>query len=262
MQRNLTGLAVLLACADAYLWAGHAPSYGPRSLPPARAAVLLKKGRAQGGAPKISTRKKLYVSRAKRDGLTHQPQGPKKRMPSLSSKRQWDRHIALLEAGVQPWSVHARAEDTAEWLEVGFVSLDPSVPDVSAASAVQLHKRLILKHAARLHPLTLGDTSLVELGLGAPRDEEGKRAEDGAEAEELHEEQEPVVVEPLEPQVAAAPREACGFSGKPDENSGAYFTDSTPIPSPGKAVKIGQQTKKDSKSATAEAFSKMLGLRN
>jgi hypothetical protein len=246
-MRHAVALAVMLACTEAYLPSAALPHASRQSVPAARAAVVLKKGRAQGGGPKISTRKKLFVSRVKRDNIAHQPQGPKKRMPSLSAKRQWDRHIVLLEAGVEPWTVCARTEDAAEWLEVGFITLDPAAPDVSAAGAVQLHKRLILKHASRLHPLTLGDTKRVNLGLRAPSEGEGG----ASEAE----------VQPFIP-VPAAPREACGFSGKPDENSGAYFTDSTPIPAPGKAVKIGQHTKKDSKSATAEAFSKMLGLRN
>ena len=58
-----------------------------------------------------------------------------------------------------------------------------------------------------------------------------------------------------------APREACGFAGKPDELSGQYWTDSTPIPAQGMRQKA-DASKKDSKSSVAQAFSESLGLRN
>ena len=67
--------------------------------------------------------------------------------------------------------------------------------------------------------------------------------------------------EPLSADVHAAPREACGFAGKPDELSGSYWTDSTPIPAQGMRQKA-DASKKDSKSAVAQAFSESLGLRN
>ena len=101
LRRAVAVALTALACANAYLLP---PQIG-RTLPSrtsqlSRAAVVLKKGRAQGGTPKISLkRKKIYTARSKTDGLTQPSQRPKKRMPSLSSKRQWERHIALLDAG-------------------------------------------------------------------------------------------------------------------------------------------------------------------
>ena len=175
-------LAVTLAlvCANAYLHPPLGRTLPSRTSQLSRAAVVLKKGRAQGGTPKISLRgrKKIYTARSKTDGLTQPSQGPKKRMPSLSSKRQWERHIALLDAGAQPSCVFARATGEAEWLDVGLVTHDAAVQNASAAGAVLLHKRLILKHAAQLYPLALGTADSIELGLC----EQPKLADEGDEA--------------------------------------------------------------------------------
>lgn len=264
-----------LVCANAYLL----HPLGGTALPSrtsqlSRAAVVLKKGRAQGGTPKISLRrKKIYTARAKTDGLTQPSQGPKKRMPSLSSKRQWERHIALLDAGAQPWCVFARATGEAEWLDVGLVTHDAAVQNASAAGAVLLHKRLILKHAAQLYPLALGTAESIELGLcEQPKLAEPVEAVEGAEAVAAAKDAKAAAVtameaaaaaaaEPLSADVHAAPREACGFAGKPDESSGQYWTDASPIPAQGMRQK-GDASKKDTKSSVAQAFSESLGLRN
>jgi len=292
-----------LVCANAYLL----HPLGGTALPSrtsqlSRAAVVLKKGRAQGGTPKISLRrKKIYTARSKTDGLkqvSQRPnpkpkpkpkpnpnpnpnpdpkqvsQRPKKRMPALSSKRQWERHVALLDAGAQPWCVFARAAGEAEWLDVGLVTHDAAVQNASAAGAVLLHKRLILKHAAQLYPLALGTAKSVELGLceqpqlAEPVDEEWEGAEAVAAAKEARaaavaamEAAAAAAAEPLSADAHAAPREACGFAGKPDELSGQYWTDSTPIPAQGMRQKA-DASKKDSKSSVAQAFSESLGLRN
>ena len=264
-----------LVCANAYLL----HPLGGTALPSrtsqlSRAAVVLKKGRAQGGTPKISLRrKKIYTARSKTDGLKQVSQRPKKRMPALSSKRQWERHVALLDAGAQPWCVFARAAGEAEWLDVGLVTHDAAVQNASAAGAVLLHKRLILKHAAQLYPLALGTAKSVELGLCeqpqlAEPVEEGEGAEAVAAAKEARaaavaamEAAAAAAAEPLSADAHAAPREACGFAGKPDELSGQYWTDSTPIPAQGMRQKA-DASKKDSKSSVAQAFSESLGLRN
>jgi len=265
-----------LVCANAYLL----HPLGGTALPSrtsqlSRAAVVLKKGRAQGGTPKISLRrKKIYTARSKTDGLKQVSQRPKKRMPALSSKRQWERHVALLDAGAQPWCVFARAAGEAEWLDVGLVTHDAAVQNASAAGAVLLHKRLILKHAAQLYPLALGTAKSVELGLceqpqlAEPVDEEWEGAEAVAAAKEARaaavaamEAAAAAAAEPLSADAHAAPREACGFAGKPDELSGQYWTDSTPIPAQGMRQKA-DASKKDSKSSVAQAFSESLGLRN
>ena len=276
LRRAVAVALTALACANAYLLP---PQIG-RTLPSrtsqlSRAAVVLKKGRAQGGTPKISLkRKKIYTARSKTDGLTQPSQRPKKRMPSLSSKRQWERHIALLDAGAQPWCVFARATGEAEWLDVGLVTHDAAVQNASAAGAILLHKRLILKHAAQLYPLALGTAESIELGLC----EQPKLAEpveavpEGAEAVAAAKEARAAAVtameaeaaaaaEPLCADVHAAPREACGFAGKPDESSGQYWSDASPIPAQGMRQK-GDASKKDTKSSVAQAFSESLGLRN
>ena len=264
-----------LVCANAYLL----HPLGGTALPSrtsqlSRAAVVLKKGRAQGGTPKISLRrKKIYTARSKTDGLKQVSQRPKKRMPALSSKRQWERHVALLDAGAQPWCVFARAAGEAEWLDVGLVTHDAAVQNASAAGAVLLHKRLILKHAAQLYPLALGTAKSVELGLcEQPQLAEPVEEWEGAEAVAAAKEARAAAVaameaaaaaaaEPLSADAHAAPREACGFAGKPDELSGQYWTDSTPIPAQGMRQKA-DASKKDSKSSVAQAFSESLGLRN
>ena len=67
-----------LVCANAYLL----HPLGGTALPSrtsqlSRAAVVLKKGRAQGGTPKISLRrKKIYTARSKTDGLKQVSQRP------------------------------------------------------------------------------------------------------------------------------------------------------------------------------------------
>jgi len=194
-------------------------------------------------------------------------------MPALSSKRQWERHVALLDAGAQPWCVFARAAGEAEWLDVGLVTHDAAVQNASAAGAVLLHKRLILKHAAQLYPLALGTAKSVELGLcEQPKLAEPVEEWEGAEAVAAAKEARAAAVaameaaaaaaaEPLSADAHAAPREACGFAGKPDELSGQYWTDSTPIPAQGMRQKA-DASKKDSKSSVAQAFSESLGLRN
>ena len=69
-----------LVCANAYLL----HPLGGTTLPSrtsqlSRAAVVLKKGRAQGGTPKISLRrKKIYTARSKTDGLKQVSQRPKR----------------------------------------------------------------------------------------------------------------------------------------------------------------------------------------
>ena len=274
--RSVVAVALTaLVCVNAYLLPPVGGSTRPsRTSQLSRAAVVLKKGRAQGGTPKISLRrKKIYTARAKTDGLTQPSQGPKKRMPSLSSKRQWERHIALLDAGAQPWCVFARATGEAEWLDVGLVTHDAAVQNASAAGAVLLHKRLILKHAAQLYPLALGTAESIELGLcEQPKLAEPVEAVEGAEAVAAAKDAKAAAVtameaaaaataEPLSADVHAAPREACGFAGKPDESSGQYWTDASPIPAQGMRQK-GDASKKDTKSSVAQAFSESLGLRN
>ena len=142
-----------------------------------------------------------------------------------------------------------------------------------AAGAVLLHKRLILKHAAQLYPLALGTAKSVELGLcEQPQLAEPVEEWEGAEAVAAAKEARAAAVaameaaaaaaaEPLPADAHAAPREACGFAGKPDELSGQYWTDSTPIPAQGMRQKA-DASKKDSKSSVAQAFSESLGLRN
>ena len=148
----------------------------------------------------------------------------------------------------------------AEWLEVGHVSTSPDAETAlvgasAAASAVQLHKRLVLKHAARVYPIKIGLSPTVELAV---REAPPPSSADDADAADAAPLGDVVLLEA----VPAARREECGFSGIPDETSGGYWTDPTPIPAAGKSVKIGDGTKKDTKSAVAEQFSKMLGLRN
>ena len=275
LRRVVAVALTALACANAYLLPPLGRTLPSRTGQLSRAAVVLKKGRAQGGTPKISLRgrKKIYTARAKTDGLTQPSQGPKKRMPSLSSKRQWERHIALLDAGAQPWCVFARATGEAEWLDVGLVTHDAAVQNASAAGAVLLHKRLILKHAAQLYPLALGTAESIELGLcEQPKLAEPVEAVEGAEAVAAAKDAKAAAVtameaaaaataEPLSADVHAAPREACGFAGKPDESSGQYWTDASPIPAQGMRQK-GDASKKDTKSSVAQAFSESLGLRN
>ena len=157
---------------------------------------------------------------------------------------------------------------------MGLVTHDAAVQNASAAGAVLLHKRLILKHAAQLYPLALGTAKSVELGLceqpqlAEPVDEEWEGAEAVAAAKEARaaavaamEAAAAAAAEPLSADAHAAPREACGFAGKPDELSGQYWTDSTPIPAQGMRQKA-DASKKESKSSVAQAFSESLGLRN
>ena len=239
--------------------------------------LVTMKGRSQGGGPRISTKKKKakHTPAALAKAGSPAPQNkPLKKVPSapgmqapLSIKRQWDRHLENLKKGAKPHPVYARARGTEAWLKVGTVTVDPEAKETSPEQAVQLHKRLILSHAVRLHPELSPSRTDLDCGFGPPENREekpdGELKADGTE---------PVGVEESEPEVqmlesvdAALPALA-GFAGTPDESSGHYFVENEPLPNQegkkaGKKV-IRDKLGNDTKSKVAEAFSKSLGLRS
>lgn len=115
----------------------------------------------------------------------------------LSMKRQWDRFNELSKSGAPRTPVFARVTGDVDdaWTAVGEVACAEGVP---VAAAVQLHKRFILEHAARVSP---------KLALKAKSLECGFASAGGA----------PGLLEKTDPADAAS----AGFEGAPDA-SGRY----------------------------------------
>lgn len=79
----------------------------------------------------------------------------------LSMKRQWDRFNELVGSGQPRIPVFARIPGE-QWTAVGDVAC---APGVAAAAGVQLHKRFILEHAARVSPSLALKAKSLEAGF-------------------------------------------------------------------------------------------------
>lgn len=112
----------------------------------------------------------------------------------LSMKRQWERFKELVSNGAPRVPVYARIGADGTWTSVGDVACEDGI---DAAAAVQLHKRLILEHAARVSPKLALQAKNLECGYSKKGD------------------QEPQVLQRVE---AAKPSEA-GFEGAPDPSA-------------------------------------------
>ena len=83
----------------------------------------------------------------------------------LSPKRQWDIFRELRDQGVEPMSVFAKLpDDDAKWVWVGEVA---AAAPATAEQAANVHKRLILEHAARAYPALLPRARDLVCGIAA-----------------------------------------------------------------------------------------------
>ena len=110
----------------------------------------------------------------------------------LSMKRQWDRFNELAGSGAPRNPVFARIPGE-QWVAVGEVCVEK---DVSVSAAVQLHKRFILEHAARVSPPLALKAKLLECGFATGDGEPG-----------------------LLEKVEAAKASSAGFEGAPDPSA-------------------------------------------
>ena len=127
---------------------------------------------------------------------------PKKPPSGMTAKQSWDLFRELRSSDkVLTTSVFARLpEDGEKWLNVGGVIVE--APG-SRTQAVNAHKRLILEHAARMHPKLAVRSRELVCGL----------IETG---------EAPGAVVPLE-RCPVPPDLRAGFQGLPDINSGMYI---------------------------------------
>ena len=224
MLRALS-IACCLALSSSFLAAGPLRSQCPSSSTAVRShpAPCMKKGRSQGGGPKISLKnKKLRKTEAdhaadKRAAQLVRVAKNAKRKPPVGEGRQQDRFVEQCNDGSVKHPVFARVAGDLEWLHVGHVSIAME-SELTAAQAAKLQKRLILDHAPRVHPLALQPNSdILECGLGAP----------GAEEEGADTLLQPHLLDvmdsgPLPPMQALKLAAECGFKGSPLP-SGHYF---------------------------------------
>ena len=218
-------------------------------------AVLMKKGRAQGGGPKISLGRKrkteTEISAAKlRTELARAAKRHKKK-PTIMQGRQADRFADQATPDTPGWPVFARGADVedAEWLAVGEVSVS-ATSGIDHLDAARIQKRLILEHARRLHP-TLQLLDALECGLPVSERDGDPTSLERADA--------PPAGSALE--LAAM----CGFRATPRPTDGHYWGDSgadgAPQATDASKVKL-DRLGNDAKSAVAEKFQKTLGLRS
>jgi len=248
-----------------------------------RTSVVLmkKKGRAQGGGPKISLGRRkrkteAEIAAAKKRSEIERAAATKKKKPVILRGRQADRYADQASGAAPGWAVYVRKAEGAAlpadaseaaanpWLEVGQVSVASNAAEAARRlthpEAALLQKRLILEHACRLHPLLQRCSSQLELGIVEPAAGDADDA-DGADPRPLHATPDEVRTLPLSSVELAA---ACGFMGKLDPNAGHYFGGSETaraLESDASKVKL-DKLGNDAKSAVAEQFTKTLGLRS
>ena len=247
----------------------------PCKLPSRRPAALdiqLKKGRAQGGGPKIALRRKKsktegQLSSDKRIAEMRRREMTRKKRPIIMYGRQGQRFKEHVKEGSVQHPVYARqyaeGANENEWLCVGHVTIAKDVAaTTTAADAARFQKRLILEHGCRVHRQLQLQRELLECGLGSPEDT-------GAEA--FSEEGAVTDVVPIEGGAAPTDEAAaysnaatCGFSGLPIPDAGHYYSsaETERVARDQRNVNLVNAFGKAAKSATAVQESKTLGLRS
>lgn len=284
MSRRLWPLLAfaLLQCRGAFV-ANVAVSQRRATTPALAAAqICMKKGRAQGGGPKIGlgrkskTAKELNVAKKRREIERSYVRIVKK--PTVLPGRQEDRFADQASPTTPAATVYARTASGASedgtvgaWMEVGRVSVAGRVATLGLDSplshedAAFVQKRLILEHACRIHPTLQLHHEHLELGMTPPR--AARAAAEGDAMADVEPEPEPTLLQRDEiadlimeqKQLAAA----CGFVGKPDPKAGHFYADSEL----GDAFKtdarkvILSKLGNNAKSAVHKQFNEMLGLR-
>lgn len=190
VYRSFAYAAMLLICAETSAF--HiGPALSTRVATTATSLAQPVQMAGFGGATGAAKGKKKGGAKTKGAAVKKAP---------LSMKRQWDRHQQLVGSGQPRNAVFARIQGDEEsgWVEVGDVA---TAPGTDLAGAVQLHKRLILEHAARVSPKLSLKAKSLECGFAAA----------GGDGDS------PAVLAKVEAVDAAA----AGFEGLPDP-SGRY----------------------------------------
>ena len=256
------------------------PCHSPRSalatavteMPSRNAAVVMKKGRKQGGGPKISLKKKKRktegelandkrINEIARREATRKLARPSCMADSVTTSP--SRSPTVLRA-----PVYIRAKGEEEWLECGHVCVDVGT-QTSLEDAARYQKRLILEHGTRVHRRLQMQRETLECGLG-PCDDDmaavGDEASDGVVASNV------VLIErsaatdegtlPVAASFALAA--TCGFLGAPIPDAGHYWSDSSTeqVARDEKNVNLNNALGNAAKSAVAVQTSKTLGLRS
>ena len=218
----------------------------------------MKKGRGQGGGPKISTRKK--VGRKTEGERAVEKQAAQiarraatlKRRPAVAGGRQRDRFVEQCEDGAAKHAVFARPTGDRDWVEIGHVT---AVGQVSPEQSARLQKRLILEWAVRLHKPLQPQAEILECGIVLDTTEEDAEP---TMLEAADEEEARLLVQA--PRYVAA---SCGFLGHPLPG-GHYYGDNSQV---GDGLDDNTKVKwsklgNNAKSAIQEQTSKTLGLRS
>lgn len=256
------------------------PCHSPRSalatavtaMPSRNAAVVMKKGRKQGGGPKISLKKKKRktegeLANDKRINEIARREATRKKRPTVMYGRQRDNFSKQVSNGASRAPVYIRAKGEEEWLECGHVCVDVDT-QTSLADAARYQKRLILEHGTRVHRRLQMQRETLECGLGPCDDMAavGDEASDGVVASNV------VLIErsaatdegtlPVAASFALAA--TCGFLGAPIPDAGHYWSDSSTeqVARDEKNVNLNNALGNAAKSAVAVQTSKTLGLRS
>jgi len=236
------------------------------------ATITMKKGRAQGGGPKIPMQKKKNpktdAERAadkKAAEIVRRTAVLSKRKPTVVTSRQAERFSNFVGNGASQYPVFARPAGDRDWVKVGHMALGPTAK-MSAAEAAWLQKRCILEHAGKLHPKLLQQKDILQCGLGPVvvrtegAEEEG--AEEGVDANENVEllSADEGGMTTLPRQIAMEQASTCGFLGLP-VNSGHYYGDSSVAAQQKDSSKVTlTKLGNDAKSAVQLQQAKVLGL--
>jgi hypothetical protein len=218
--------------------------------------TLKTKGKL-GSGPKISLKKKkrkteAQISDEKRITELARRSSTQKKKPSVGGGRQHERYTALMSQSATRCPIFARGEEE-EWTDVGYVCVAKGSA-TTMEQAARLQKRVILEHAAKMHPLLLQQKGSLEAGLG----EEETVAGSGHECETAPEVM-PVDTSLPDFSAESAMRLAatCGFQGLPIPDRGHYWKEDY-TPGVSDRTKDGEDAMASMKTAT----NKVLGLHN
>lgn len=231
MAIRLTLFAVLLvAHVQTFMLpatTGHSSAAAAVSVPRTVSPLLKAKGK-QGSGPKITLKKKVKKTEAqrgieKRIKIVSRLEKNNKKKPTIGIGRQGERYLDMSKSGTRT-AVYARTEGSGaeDWTAVGHICVAAG-SDLTMEGAARLQKRIILEHAAKMHPQLTQQSGKLEAGLG----EEGATHADTAEGET------PAVSalgaarpSSTTPEATLKLAAACGFQGLPIPDHGHYWKES------------------------------------
>jgi hypothetical protein len=227
-------------------------------------AIVMKKGRKQGGGPKIALKKtttKTEGQKAIEKRVAEQARraATRKKRPTIMYGRQRSRYLEQVDDGAERALVFLRARGEEEWLECGHVSIAKG-SKLSLLDAAGYQKRLILEHGTRVHRRLQMQREMLECGIG-PAIEPGadEAAAEGAVVTVERSE----AAEPSKESLSAIAT-TFGFLGAPIPDAQKYWSDGTTdqVASDARKVNLNNALGNAAKSAVAVQTSKTLGLRS